>query len=140
MKKAIYACLLNSIDTADNSWNCCGNIFISRDGIFKHLHTNHNKLIEDAIKVASKYPISHVKSSLYDINLLNLIDLEEEFDSFLQTHKKETDSFRSRRCDKGASDGWKLTCDCNNSGTVLLFYRYFEVSLFFNCYRPYLLY
>ncbi|KAJ3070243.1 hypothetical protein HK102_006723, partial [Quaeritorhiza haematococci] len=52
---------------------------------------------------------------------------DQEHDVMGDTGTKS--QFRSRRVQKGRSDPVRLTCDCNGSGQVLLFYRYTEVPV-----------
>ncbi|KAJ3253487.1 thiosulfate sulfurtransferase (rhodanese)-like domain-containing protein 2 [Boothiomyces macroporosus] len=80
----------------DSGFQCseCQELFANIEQTKKHLCITHPEIIQSA---------------------LNLIDTKKE---------APVETYFKRRCAKGKSDPISLSCDCNQNGTVLLYYNY----------------
>ncbi|KAJ2992777.1 hypothetical protein HDV02_002864 [Globomyces sp. JEL0801] len=101
--KLTHSLKLNQELSSNNepkSFECCKQKFMDEGLLKKHLIQNHWDWIQ-----SKKLEIdNHDKSKL--------------------NHQQFLKEYTKRRCDKGGSDPIELNCDCNNNGTVLLFYNY----------------
>ncbi|KAJ3181278.1 thiosulfate sulfurtransferase (rhodanese)-like domain-containing protein 2 [Geranomyces variabilis] len=113
-RTAIHS-LISAHAVSQGAWECCAAIFTSQADINQHVQTTHRA---DLAALEEKLLISYLHS-----------DPPSQAASALTLPPQSTSSpFRTRRAPKGTSDSISLTCNCNGSGLVLLWYKYATVA------------
>ena len=112
----------------DEKWNCCNQEFSSLAEMYAHLNGTHasaidqlSHLLNDVWFIQPDDAIEYIRGSL---NIESLTSVLEE----RRIKAEKVEKFTRRRLEKGTSDKFIVECDCNNQGTVLLFYRYVSVN------------
>ncbi|KAI9208880.1 uncharacterized protein BJ171DRAFT_487549 [Polychytrium aggregatum] len=127
-RKALYS-LVERARISDDStsrsdaWVCCGHTFALLPEISRHISRDHAADILQALDSLLATP-----SKSQDSN-----GTSEHGPSDDRAHGEEQDRrasapFTGRRAAKGSSDSVALRCQCDGSGTVILFYKYCAVD------------
>ncbi|KAJ3322463.1 thiosulfate sulfurtransferase (rhodanese)-like domain-containing protein 2 [Boothiomyces sp. JEL0866] len=62
------------------------------------------------------------------LNIVHSDVIHEKVEELDSKSDEPVENYFKRRCAKGKSDPISLNCDCNNSGTVLLYYNYTQTN------------